>query len=287
MISSMTGFAARTLHLGDASLAIEMKSVNQRFLEIAFRLPEELRSLESAIRDAIGKRIHRGKVECRMVLTTLPARSGHIGLNGQILESLVAWQADIRRHFPDAAALTTGEILRWPGVVDAGQRVDTLAAEALSGVGQVLDDLVASRQREGERLAHHILSLLEQAEQRVARLRAELPTLARQLREKLARRIADALGDDSHERLAQEVALFAQKMDIEEELARLATHFAEVRRVLAAGGVVGKRLDFLMQELHREANTLGAKSLTTETTNASLDLKVLIEQMREQVQNLE
>lgn len=287
MIASMTGFAAHTLNLGHTSLAIEVKSVNQRFLEIGFRLPEELRSLEFAIRDAIGKRIHRGKVECRMTLTALPAQSSHIGLNGKILENLANWQDDVKSRFPDAAPLSTGEILRWPGLLQNGEPIDTLAKQALAGVELALDELVQSRYREGEKLARHILSLLEQAENGVVSLRGYLPALSRQLREKLTRRIEEALGENSHERMAQEVALFAQKMDIEEELARLSTHFAEIRRVLGTGGVAGKRLDFLMQELHREANTLGAKSLTIETSRVSLDLKVLIEQMREQIQNIE
>lgn len=288
MISSMTGFAAHTVSIGQASLAIEFKSVNQRYLEISFRLPEELRLLEFPIRDLASKRLARGKVECRINLTVQPAASPHIGLNGSILENLSLWQTQVRQHFADAAPLSTGEILRWPGLIqgtDPG--FETLSAEVLAGAAHTLNTLVQSRQREGDKLRQHILARLADAELRVTALQTDLPRLAQSLREKLTQRLHDALGESAPERLSQEVTLFAQKMDIEEELARLATHFAEVRRVLEQDGVAGKRLDFLMQELHREANTLGAKSVTLETSSVSLDLKVLIEQMREQVQNIE
>ena len=288
MTASMTGFAAQTLSLGHASLAIELKSVNQRYLEIGFRLPEELRTLESPIRDLIGKRLARGKVECRMSLTALPAASPHIGLNATILENLLRWQSEVKHRFAEAAPLSAGEILRWPGLIQgADLPADTLAAQALAGVEHALNDLVQTRIREGDKLKQHILSRLAEAERRVAGLQADMPALALVQREKLTQRLREALGETVQDRLAQELALFAQKMDVEEELSRLNTHFSEVRRVLDQGGVVGKRLDFLMQELHREANTLGAKSLTLETSKVSLELKVLIEQMREQVQNIE
>jgi uncharacterized protein (TIGR00255 family) len=154
-------------------------------------------------------------------------------------------------------------------------------------VEQALEELVQTRRREGGKLKQHILSRLAEAERLVADLRPGMPARIQAQREKLAARLREALGETGHERLAQEVALFAQKIDVEEELSRLAAHFAEVRRVLDQGGAIGKRLDFLMQELHREANTLGSKSAAVETTQASLELKVLIEQMREQVQNIE
>ncbi|MDP2056136.1 MAG: DUF1732 domain-containing protein, partial [Thiobacillus sp.] len=164
---------------------------------------------------------------------------------------------------------------------------DALNEAALAAMGAALDDLVDSRRREGARLRQHILDRLEAAEAQVAALQPLLPALAAAQRDKLAERLRDALGEAGHERLAQEVALAAQKADIDEELSRLATHFSEVRRVLNQPSAVGKRLDFLMQELHREANTLGSKSVALETSRVSLELKVLIEQMREQVQNIE
>jgi uncharacterized protein (TIGR00255 family) len=288
MSVSMTGFAAHTLNLGSAYLAIELKSVNQRYLEIGFRLSEELRALEPPIRDLIGGRLTRGKVECRMSLTALPAAMLHIGLNEAILENLARWQSEVRDRFADAAPLSTGEILRWPGLIQGAELAsDTLATLALAGVEQALEELVQTRRREGGKLKQHILSRLAEAERLVAGLRPGMPARIQAQREKLAARLREALGETGHERLAQEVALFAQKIDVEEELSRLATHFSEVQRVLDQGGAIGKRLDFLMQELHREANTLGSKSAAVETTQASLELKVLIEQMREQVQNIE
>ena len=192
------------------------------------------------------------------------------------------------KRLPDSAPLSVNEILRWPGAVQtAALSQEELNAAALAGVRATLDELVDSRQREGAKLKQHILDRLSTAEAQVAGLLPLLPALVAAQREKLAERLRDALGEAGHERLAQEIALVAQKADVDEELSRLATHFSEVRRVLNQAGAVGKRLDFLMQELHREANTLGAKSVAVETSRASLELKVLIEQMREQVQNIE
>lgn len=288
MTASMTGFAAHTFNLGSHRFSIECKSVNQRFLEISLRLSEELRGLEFPIRDLIGQRLARGKVECRIDLASAPAASSHIGLNDDILETLSRWQSGVQQHFADAAPLSVNQILRWPGLIQSSELpIDELSTPLLAGVAQVLDDLVQTRLREGSKLRLHILQRLATAEDRVNTLRANLPELARTLREKLTMRLQDALNEAAPERLAQEVALFAQKMDIEEELVRLTTHFSEVRRVLDQDGIAGKRLDFLMQELQREANTLGAKSVALETSRVSLDLKVLIEQMREQVQNIE
>lgn len=288
MTASMTGFAAHTLNLGTHSIAIEFKGVNHRTLEIGFRLPEELRTLEFPIRDLISQRLARGKVECRIGLTLLPVTSSLIGLNPDVLERLSRWQATVRQALAEAAPLTVNEILQWPGVVQsADQPLASLTEQIVAGVEATLNEFVRSRLREGDKLKHHILLRLDQAGQRLDALSAVWPGLADALQHKLRQRLQQTLGDTATERVAQEVALFAQKMDIDEERVRLATHIAEVRRVLEQGGVVGKRLDFLMQELHREANTLGAKSLLLELTQVSLDLKVLIEQMREQVQNLE
>jgi len=288
MIASMTGFAARTFSLGAASVAVDLRSVNQRYLETHFRLGEEFRALEPRIRELIGQRLARGKVECRISLTALPAASEDNGLNPAILERLRKWQNEVRRGFPDAAALTVAEVLRWPGLMQGSSLpLENLNERALEAVEQALDELVATRKREGEGLRQHILARLDAAEAQIAGLEPLLPTLVATQRDKLATRLREALGDESHERLAQEVALFAQKVDIDEEISRLRSHIAEVRRVLGQSGAAGKRLDFLMQELHREANTLGSKSVTVETSRVSLELKVLIEQMREQVQNIE
>ena len=284
----MTGFAAHSLNLEHASVNIDLRSVNQRFLELHFRLADEFRSLEPQLRELINQRLARGKVECRINLTVLPAALLDNGLNPGILERLATWQADVQQRLPDSPPLSVNEILRWPGAVQTpALSQEALNEAALAAVRETLDELVESRQREGAKLKQHILERLAAAEAQVAGLQPLLPALAATQREKLSERLRDALGEAGYERLAQEVALAAQKADIDEECSRLTTHFAEVRRVLNQAGAVGKRLDFLMQELHREANTLGSKSVAVETSRVSLELKVLIEQMREQVQNIE
>ncbi|OJZ18216.1 MAG: YicC family protein [Thiobacillus sp. 65-29] len=288
MTASMTGFAARTLSVDHASVSIDLRSVNQRYLELHFRLADELRPLEPQLRELIQQRLARGKVECRIGLVLASAASLDNGLDAAILERLAQWQEDVRRRLPGAAALSVNEVLRWPGAVQtAAVSQDALNDAVLDGVRAALDDLLDSRRREGTRLRQHILDRLAAAEAQVTALQPMLPALAAAQRERLAERLREALGEAGHERLAQEVALVAQKADIDEEVSRLTTHFAEVRRVLDQRGATGKRLDFLMQELHREANTLGSKSVAVETSRVSLELKVLIEQMREQVQNIE
>jgi uncharacterized protein (TIGR00255 family) len=288
MTASMTGFAARSLNLDHASVTLDLRSVNQRYLELHFRLADEFRPLEPQLRELINQRLARGKVECRINLLPLPAATQDNGLNPAILERLTHWQADVLQRLPGSVPLSVNEILRWPGAVQtASLSQDALNEATLAAVHATLDELVESRQREGAKLKQHILDRLAAAEAQVAGLQPLLPALAAAQREKLAERLRDALGESGHERLAQEVALAAQKADIDEEISRLTTHFSEVRRVLDQRGAVGKRLDFLMQELHREANTLGSKSVAVETSRVSLELKVLIEQMREQVQNIE
>jgi len=288
MINSMTGFAAHSLNLDHASVNIDLRSVNQRYLELHFRLGDEFRALEPQLRELIQQRLARGKVECRISLAALPAATQDNGLNPAILELLSQWQQDVLQRLPNSTPLSVNEILRWPGAVQtAALTQDSLNTAALTGARAALDELVKSRQREGSQLKQHILDRLGAAEAQVAGLRPLLPALIAAQRNKLTERLRDALGEAGHERLAQEIALVSQKADIDEELSRLTTHFTEVRRVLNQTSAVGKRLDFLMQELHREANTLGAKSVAIETSRVSLELKVLIEQMREQVQNLE
>jgi uncharacterized protein (TIGR00255 family) len=288
MISSMTGYASHTAEIAKAQLVVDLRSVNQRYLEISFRLPEELRALEPALRELIAGRLTRGKVECRITLTPVPEAYLDIGLNGAILESLAQWQKEVLARFPSASPMRVADVLNWKGVLaneDKSGGDDSRAV--LAELERTLDDLVASRRREGEQLGHHILSRLAGVEACVTDARAALPGALQAWREKLASRLREALRDPVDDRLAQEFALFAQKSDVEEELSRLSSHIAEVRRVLDRVGAAGKRLDFLMQEMHREANTLGSKSISTDITRISVELKVLIEQMREQVQNIE
>jgi uncharacterized protein (TIGR00255 family) len=287
MIASMTGFAARHLDLGLAQATLELRSVNQRYLEISFRLPEELRQMEPALREMISQQLSRGKVECRIALAYHPLTTSDIGLNEGILESLFNWQDQVKTRFPAAMPLTVADILHWPGLVESDKPAVGWNEPLLEAAYQLLNDLVSSRLREGDKLKHFLLKRLVDCEAQITALTPRLPGIVASFRDKLAVRLNEALGQESHERLAQELALFAQKIDVQEEISRLSAHFGEIRRVLDKGGAAGKRLDFLMQELHREANTLGSKSVSVEMSNTSLELKVMIEQMREQAQNIE
>jgi uncharacterized protein (TIGR00255 family) len=288
MVVSMTGFAARELAVTGGTLLLELRAVNHRYLELHLRVDEALRSFEPAMREAIAGRLGRGKVECRV---SLAAASGAVA-NAQIapaaLEQLAQLSNAVRQHFPQSLPLNVADILRWPGVL-ATEEVsrETLGADLMALLEQGLQDLADSRAREGEKLKGLILERVTGMEAQVARVRPLLPVLMQAYQDKLAARLREAMQGVDDERIRQELALFAQKIDVDEELGRLTTHLQEVKRILAAGGAVGKRLDFLMQELNREANTLGSKSVSTETSQVSMELKVLIEQMREQIQNIE
>ncbi len=288
MILSMTGFAAVAADLPGASLTVDLRSVNHRYLDLSIRLPDELRGLESVLRERIAAELKRGKVECRISLNRTTAGAATLAVSVERVEQVAKAAADVQRHAPGSAPLTVAEILRWPGVLaEPTLAADELATLAQALVGKALVELAASRAREGAKLAAALLERCAAIETQVARVAPRIPALHAAFLDKLGARLREAGLDPDQERLKQELALFATKIDVAEEVQRLATHVAEVRRVLAAGGSAGKRLDFLMQELHREANTLGSKSVDAELSQASLELKVLIEQMREQVQNVE
>ena len=288
MISSMTGFAAAQRDSASGTLVIELRSVNHRYLELHMRLDDALRAFEPQLRDAISARLQRGKVECRVSLMAPAGASTLAELNLTVLEQLAKLSASVQHRFPQSRPLAVADILRWPGVLATDEiAADALAAELADALEQTLADLAASRAREGEKLAAVILDRLAQMEALVAKTRPLLPALLQAYQEKLASRIREALQTADESRIHQELALYAQKIDVDEELERLTAHLQEVRRVIRTGGAVGKRLDFLMQELNREANTLGSKSVSSETSQVSMELKVLIEQMREQVQNIE
>lgn len=288
MIFSMTGYAARTLDVERGALHIELKSVNSRYLDIQFRICEELRSVEPALRELFTARLARGKLECRLGFTAVAARAQPALLNAELLQRLKAFEAQVKNELPHAPGLSVSDVLRWPGMFgDDSLDIETLAPACLDLAKNALDDFTASRQREGAKLAAVI-------GERVARMRAlvrevepRIPVAQGAFQEKLKQRLAEAIGSADDDRIRQEVAVFAVRIDVAEELARLMTHLDEVERVLEAGGSTGKRLDFLMQELNREANTLGSKSVVAEVSQTAMELKLLIEQMREQVQNLE
>jgi uncharacterized protein (TIGR00255 family) len=284
----MTGYAARTRDVERGSLHLELKSVNSRYLDFQFRVCEELRVAEPALRELISARLSRGKVECRLNFVPATTRSVPQALSGDLLARLAAYDAQVRAALPQATPLSVGEVLRWPGMFgDDSLDLETLVPEALALMREALEDFSASRAREGAKLAEVIRERVARIRELVREVAPHIPAAQAAFQEKLRQRLRDALGTVDDERLRQELVLFAARIDVDEELARLSTHLDEVERVLKAGGASGKRLDFLMQELNREANTLGSKSVVAAVSQTAMDLKLLIEQMREQVQNLE
>jgi uncharacterized protein (TIGR00255 family) len=288
MIYSMTGYAARTSDLEHGALHIELKSVNSRYLDFHFRVCEELRVVEPALRELIGARLSRGKIECRVNFVPAAARAQQLSLNSELLDRLKVFDAQIRAELPEAAPLGVNDILRWPGMFgDDLLDVKTLVPACLALAREALEDFAASRMREGEKLSAVILERAARMRELVREVAPRIPVAQAAFQDKLKQRLVDAIGSCDDDRVRQEVAVFAVRIDVAEELARLSTHLDEVERVLKAGGASGKRLDFLMQELNREANTLGSKSVVTEVSQTAMELKLLIEQMREQIQNLE
>ena len=288
MIASMTGFAAATLPVTGGQLALEVKSVNHRYLEVACRLPEELRALEGVLREAVAASLTRGKVDCRLTFTPSSAGPKSLVPDNEALAALGEAAKRVQAAFPEARALSVSEILHWPGVLASAElSPESLREDGAKLAQAAVAELSQSRRREGEKLAQVLVERLDAMAARVAEARPLVPEVMSAFREKLAAKLAEAAASPSDERIQQEVVLFAARVDVDEELARLATHVTEFRRVLAKGGACGKRLDFLCQELNREANTLGSKSVSQDMTRISVELKVLIEQMREQVQNIE
>jgi uncharacterized protein (TIGR00255 family) len=288
MIHSMTAFARREGETPWGVLTWELRTVNHRYLEISPRLPEDFRVLESQVRDRINAVLQRGKVECQLRFQSLAQQSPDFALNKELISRLVVATAEVDRMLDQPAAVNALEILRWPGVIQAPQPDhEQMAVVALSILDEALAELAATRAREGAKLKDLILQRCEGVAAQAAIAAQRLPEVRVRLREKLLARLAEVKAELEPMRVEQEMVLLGQRLDVEEELDRLAAHLAEVRRILGQAGPAGRRLDFLMQELHREANTLGSKSGDVETTRASMEMKVFIEQMREQVQNIE
>jgi uncharacterized protein (TIGR00255 family) len=287
-LNSMTGYAAQSRELPGATLSIELRAVNSRFLDLIFRMPEDFRFLEPLLRERIGEVTRRGKLECRInhaarIEATLPE-----AFNLPLLERLLGFARQVRAVDAEVAPLSVAEILRWPGMLQGAESdPESLRLAALDALDAALVEFNASRAREGAKLGVIIGERVAAIRRLVGRLRPKVPEVVAAYGDKLARRMDELMQGPEPERIHQEVALFAQKIDVDEEMDRLLAHLDEIERVLKAGGATGKRLDFLMQELNREANTLGSKSVSLEFSQASVELKVLIEQMREQVQNLE
>ncbi|HEY8520218.1 MAG TPA: YicC/YloC family endoribonuclease [Gammaproteobacteria bacterium] len=284
----MTGFATADVLVPPFRLVWEVRSVNHRFLDLSFRLPEELRGIEPACREQAASVLRRGKVDCSLRAVAAAEGAEPVAVDQQTLAALHALESAVRATFPDARPLSVAEILRWPGVLqESGRALAHLAAPAEQAFRSALDALVAARRSEGERTAEALRERCAAIRDLVDRLRPLVDGVQARFRDKLEERLRRLEVQVQPERLEQELALLAQRVDVAEELQRLAGHVAEVESVLERAEPVGRRLDFLVQELNREANTLASKAQEEQLTRAAVELKVLIEQMREQVQNLE
>ncbi|MEM1262425.1 MAG: YicC/YloC family endoribonuclease [Pseudomonadota bacterium] len=284
----MTGFARANASHDTLELVCELRTVNHRYLDVQFRLPEDLRGLETALKTRIGERLSRGKVDCTVLMRRQPGATAASALDHDALATLAETCDDVRHAIPGLSAPTTLDVLRWPGIV-AETKVDpdSLGAAVMGLVDNAIDELDAMRGREGERLATMIRERLSAIEAIGTEVRERRPGIVAAATAKIEERIAKLSSDADPARLATEVAILAQKLDVDEELDRLGSHVTEIGAVLKRQEPIGRRLDFLMQELNREANTLASKSADGVTTNLAVELKVLIEQMREQIQNIE
>jgi len=292
MIHSMTGYAAASAESPRGTLAIELRSVNARFLDVQLRVAEELRALEPMLRERIAARVARGKVDCRVFFIEGSVPAGSQRLSAAALARLKTLADEARTAFPDAAGMRIADVLRWPGVVaeaPADERATRAVAEGLCR--RALDELLAARAREGAKLAQVVSERVAAMRRRLEEVAPLVPQSLAAYQAKLAERlreaIGSALGSAGDDRVRAELAVFAAKIDVDEELERLRAHLAEVERTLERGGAAGKRLDFIAQELNREANTLASKAASPAISDCALELKLLIEQMREQVQNIE
>ena len=288
MIYSMTGYAIATKESSQGTLSLELRSVNHRYLDIQFRLPDKFRALEPSMRELITSKLNRGKVDCYMSFNQLSGNEGMQKINTELLQRLLELNQTVKTALPDAQSLSAADILRWPNIL----KTEILPTDDLCNLCKellqtALDELTAARAREGEKLKIILLERLASMRQLTAAAAPLIPALVTAFQEKITAKLKDAIINSGDDRIRQELVLFASKIDIDEEISRLETHFEEVERVLIKGGVVGKRLDFLMQELNREANTIGSKSVDSDLSKISMELKILIEQMREQVQNIE
>ena len=288
MTLSMTAFSRQQQEQEWGSLTWEIRSVNHRYLETSVRLPESLRGLENGVREAVRKRLTRGKVECALRFQSEAKVSSDLHLNTKLIQQLVQANNEIEKITGTSISLNNMEVLRWPGVIEE-QDFDKISIEkqALSLFSAALDDLVATREREGAELQGFIQQRIVSVREIVVSIRNKMPEILAKQRQNILDRLADLQAELEPTRLEQEVSLLTQKADVEEELDRLDSLLNEVERVLGAKGQKGRRLDFLMQELNREANTLSSKAIVVETTLNAVELKVLIEQMREQIQNVE
>ncbi|MEM9620531.1 MAG: YicC/YloC family endoribonuclease [Pseudomonadota bacterium] len=287
MIYSMTAFARATFDAHGCQLIWELKSVNHRYLETSFRVPDALRVIEHPLRELARKHLKRGKLDCTLKVEKVGGQGG-ISINREVLLQLLAAIEQVRRDAPEISSISPIDLLRWPGVLDDTPTEDqAIVRSAKDLFEQALTDLIESRRREGAALFNTIASRLDDIDALTGQLKPLAAELPRQQKQKLQQKLNELTVSVDSDRLEQEVALLAQKADVAEELDRLTIHVEEARSHINGHGPHGRRLDFLTQELNREANTLGAKSVVPETSQRAVDLKVLIEQIREQVQNIE
>jgi len=288
MISSMTGYATHTHVTPHGSLNLELRAVNNRYLDVQLRLPDDFRAMEPAIREAITRKLKRGKVECRLNFISLNCPENLQQLNTELLQTLQGLDRAVKSSFPEAKSLSVHNILNWPGMLSNNTLpLDELHSHAMTALAAALEEFLITRRREGEKLKAILFERLHQIREQLNLAQPRIPALIAAFDEKLRTRIQEAIDTLDEDRIRQEIVFFASKIDIDEELTRLQAHLDEVEHILEKGGAAGKRLDFLMQELNREANTIGSKSVDIEISRTSMALKVLIEQMREQVQNIE
>ncbi len=289
MIRSMTSFSRQASQQDWGSLVWEIRSVNHRYLEPNFKLPDMMRGLENQLRDVLRKTLNRGKVECGLRLQLLPnAGSDQLHINHSLMQQVIEAGETVQGQLRQGAAINPLEVLHWPGVLsEPATDTDAIAEHALAIFRDTLEQLIEAREREGATLKQMIEQRLQAIDEITSAVRQQLPAILQAQRERLQERLAELKSELDDDRLEQEMVILAQKADVDEELDRLQTHLVEVQRVLDKGEPCGRRLDFLMQELNREANTLSSKSIVSATTQAAVELKVLIEQMREQIQNIE
>jgi uncharacterized protein (TIGR00255 family) len=288
MIASMTGFARRETSGSWGTLVCELRSVNHRFLESGFRLPDDLRSLEGELRQRLARDLKRGKVDCSITWRRSQGSETALEVDPAALERLLASVREIARTLPGNHTVNVLDILRWPGVLrDESNNTEDILKATHALFGGTLEELIAARAREGQRLRELLEQRCDGLETLVSHVRARLPEVHARVRARLDERLAELKTNIDQDRLEQELAMLLQRLDVDEELDRLTGHIAEIRRVVNSSEPAGRRLDFLMQELNREANTLSSKSQDLDTTRSAVDMKVIIEQMREQVQNVE
>ena len=288
MPHSMTGFSTAEARVGSFRLVWEIRSVNHRFLELGFRLPEDVRAVEPECRELVGTVIKRGKVDCSLKISADASAAGADAIVGGALERLRSLEAQVRREFADAQPLTTQEILRWPGVLEEpAQNLEALGEAVKTCLAAALRALTEARAREGGRIAEMLEKRNAGITALIAGIKPQLDGVQARYRDRLRDRLQRLEVQADPERLEQELALIAQRVDVAEEIDRLASHVAEVQAILQRSEPIGRRLDFVIQELNREANTFASKVQEEALTRVGVELKVLIEQMREQVQNLE